>query len=319
VLILLVLGVRGCLNARSERAVRNYATDVGALVQESDQQSTALFNILSSRGGRDQAVDIENSLNGFRVQSAALVDRARATDVPGDLEQAQRFLLETLELRRDGLAAVADALPTSLGDQDRRQGTERVAAQMQNFLASDVIYSQRVVPNLQEPLRDEDLVGEVRIRRSQFLPDIDWLDPAFVAERVGRIRTGARGDQAAAPGLHGNGLGTVTVGGQTLTPGASATVRLAKDLQFQVQVANQGESTETDVPVRITVGRGRDAIELEDRLDTIAAGETKTVTVPLTGEPPTGQSVPIVVQIEPVPGEEKTDNNRGSFSAIFTR
>ena len=314
-LILLVLGVRGCLDARQERAFKDYVQDTSAIVEESQQQGKALFELLSAPGGRDAAVDVENSLNGFRVQSAQLVDRARDTDHPDELATAQRYLLETLEFRRDGLAEIADALPTALGDQDRRQGTEEVTRQMQKFLASDVVYSQRFAPSLAGELRKED-VSE-RIPGSQFLPEIDWLDPSFVSDRVSRIRTGRGGE--AASGLHGNGLGTVSLGGQTLTPGGSATLKLSRDLQFQVQVTNQGESTETDVTVRVTIGRGGDAVELEEQLDTIGAGETKTVPVPVRQQPPTGQNVPIVVDVEAVPGEEKTDNNKQTFSAIFTR
>ncbi len=318
VLILLVLGVRGCLDARKERAIKDYVRDVSALAGESDDQSKALFDLLSGPGGREQAVDIENSLNGFRVQAAGLVDRARDVDEPGEVKEANGYLVEAMEFRRDGLAAIADDLPRALGDQERREGTDRVTAQMQSFLASDVIYTQRFVPNLQAALEDEDLQDEVRIPRSQFLPDIEWLQPSFVSQRVGRIRTG-RGGEEAAPGLHGNGLGAVSLGGQALAPGGSATIKLARDLEFQVQVANQGENTETDVLVKISIGRGDDAVELEEPLDTIGAGETKTVKVPLAEQPPTGQNVPITVEVEPVPGEEKTDNNKGTFSAIFTK
>ena len=299
--------------------MKDYVSDVDAIAQDSGQQGRSLFDLLSRGGGRSQAVDIENTLNGLRIQSAQLVDRSRDLDVPDELSTAQRFLLETLEFRRDGLAAIADDLPTALGDQDRRQSTNRVTAEMQNFLTSDVIYTQRVIPNLEGPLRDEGLRGEVRIPSSRFLPDVDWLDPSFVADRVGRIRTGRGGDRAAAPGLHGNGLGTVSLGGQTLSPGGSATIRLTRDLEFEIQVANQGEHTETDVPVRVTIGRGGDEIRLDGTVETIGAGETKTVPIPVTGEPPTGQNVPVSVEIGRVPGEEKTDNNRGSFSAIFTR
>ena len=320
ILILLVVGFRGCLNARSERALKDYVQDADALGQESAQQGRALFQVLSARGGRDQAVDIENALNQLRTGSAALVDRARELDVPDDAAQTQRYLLESLEFRRDGLAAVADALPTALGDQERREGTDRVAAQMQAFLASDVVYSQRFVPGLQSTLRQKELQGEVRVPRSQFLPDIEWLDPGFVADRVSGIRTGrGGGDRKAEPGLHGNGIGSVTLGGQALSPGGSATVKLSDDLEFEVGVANQGESTETDVNVRVRVGEGDDAIEAEEPLDTIAAGETKTVTIPFSEQPPTGQNVPIEVEIEAVPGEDKTDNNKQTYSAIFTR
>jgi hypothetical protein len=67
------------------------------------------------------------------------------------------------------------------------------------------------------------------------------------------------------------------------------------------------------------VGQGGDAIELEETLPEIAAGELKTVTIPLSEQPPTGQNVPITVNVKPVPGEEVTDNNEAEFTVIFTR
>jgi hypothetical protein len=141
-----------------------------------------------------------------------------------------------------------------------------------------------------------------------------------VADRVGKLGGGGGGPRGpAAPGLHGNGLAGATLGGQALQPGGSASIRLTDDLELEAQVANQGENTETDVKVNVTIGKGGDAIKLEKVLDEIAAGETKTVTIPIAERPPTGQNVPIAVEIEAVPGEEKTDNNTGEYSAIFTR
>ena len=94
------------------------------------------------------------------------------------------------------------------------------------------------------------------------------------------------------PGLHGNGLGTVTLGGVRSLPGASATVPLTDDLSFEVQVVNQGENNETDVNVRVTVGEGNDAIELEEAIPEIAVGEQQTVTIPLAEQPPTARTCP---------------------------
>ena len=150
-----------------------------------------------------------------------------------------------------------------------------------------------------------------------FLPDIQWLQPDFVAEQISGI-SGSGG--SATPGLHGNGLGTVSLGGVALTPGGSTTVQLTKDIAFDVQVVNQGESTETDVGVTVTVGSGGDAIKLEETIPEIAAGEQKTVDASRsTSQPPTGQNVPITVNVKPVPGEQVTDNNKADFTVIFTR
>jgi hypothetical protein len=325
ILILLVLGIRGCLSARKERAFKDYVRDSAALVSESNQQSDELFGLLRNPGDQT-AVDLQNSINGLRVQAEKLVERAKGLDHPNQVNTAQRYLVETLEFRGDGLGSIADSLPTALGDTGRSVATAKIAAQMQNFLASDVIYTQRFVPNLQKALRKEKLLDDVPLPeevsqpKSGFLPDIEWLRSTVVADRIGRIRGGG-GGKAAAPGLHGTGLGTVTVqpSGRALTPGAAVDIPVSKDLAFQVQIQNQGENDERDVTTKISISGAGKPVELEERLDTIARAESKTVTIPLATTPPTGRAVTIKVTVTPVPGEKKTDNNRASFPAIFTR
>jgi hypothetical protein len=322
VVILLVLLLRGCLDARKENAMEDYGNRSAELMRESKLEGDQLFELLQSEGGTDQVVEIQNDLNAYRVSSSDRVDRARGLDVPDELEDAHGYFLDVLELRRDGLALTADAMRTALGDQDRREGTEDVTEAMQVFLASDTIDMARFRPRLREALEEEDLSIPEEFPGETFVPDVEWLDAGFVADQVNALRsgTGGAGDEDAAPGLHGNGLAAVTLGGTTLTPGATGTtVQLTGDLAFEVQVQNQGENTETDVNVVVSVGEGDDAIELEEAIDTIAVGEIQPVTIPLTEQPPTGQNVPISVEVEPVTGEEMTDNNVQEFSVIFTR
>jgi hypothetical protein len=322
VLILLVLAFRGCLNARNEQAIKDYVGESSELIDQSKLEGNQLFELLGGEGDQDDAVDAANVVNGLRSESATLVDRANDLDAPDEVSTAQSNLLDALELRRDGLTAVANALPGALADEERRESTSDIAEMMQVFLASDVLLKYRFMPSLQQSLRDEDLLDEVSLPRQgrlEFVPDVQWVAPDFVADQIAGLRgTGGGGDEGAAPGLHGNGLGTVTLGGVALVPGASATVPLSDDLSFEVQVVNQGENNETDVNVRVTVGEGNDATELEEAIPEIAVGEQQTVTIPLAERPPTGENVPVTVEVEPVPGEEMTDNNSGEFTVIFT-
>jgi hypothetical protein len=319
VLLLLVFGVRGCLDSRKDAAINDWVRDVDALMKESNGESEALFQQLSGEGGGTD-VDVENALNSFRIQSADRVDRAEKLDHPGDLDGAQAQLVETLAFRAQGIAQIADALPSALTDGDQAEGAaQQIADAMQLFLTSDQIYVKRVLPSINDVLKDAGLSQS--LTESTFLPDLAWLQTGEVADRLGGIASGGggEGDEEAAPGLHGNGLGTVTLGGQTLTPGGSTSITTSDDLSFEVQVLNQGENTETDVKVTATVGSGGDEIVGEGVVDTIAAGEAQTVSIPLDGTPPTGQAVPITIEIELVPGEdESVGNNEAEFSAIFT-
>jgi len=323
VVVLLYLGVRGCQASQKEQGFKDYVRDASELVAESDQQSTALFDLLENPGNSE--VDFTSKVQGAKVQAEQLVDRAKKTDTPDQLKSAQSSLVETLELRRDGLDGIAREVAAS-GEQ-QKNANERIAAQMQFFLASDVIYSQRFLPGLLGTIEDEDLDQDVPVPATltdpetiSFLPDIEWLRPSFVSDQLGAIGSGS--DQPATPGLHGNGLGTVTVqpSGTQLAEGTTAQIPFTEDASFDIEIADQGDQPEADVVVSVEIaGESGEPIQLEETLDAINPGESKVVNVPLAETPPIGEQVNITVKVEPVPGEEKTDNNEATFTAIFSR
>jgi hypothetical protein len=335
VLLLLFFGIRGCQASQKEQGFKDYVGDADELVAESEQQSAALFELLSDPGGSE--VDFTSNVNGIKVQAEQLVERADDLDVPDELKGAHNNLVETLEFRRDGLDGIAreaagatgEAGDTSSDQSSDEEGdpNERIAAQMQFFLTSDVIYSQRFLPKLLGSIEDEDLDQDVPVPATltdpetiAFLPDISWLRPQEVANKLGGL--GSASDEAAAPGLHGNGLGSVTVkpSGTALVEGSTAQIPAAEDTSFDVEIANQGENSEENVEVVLEIaGSSGDPIELSETLDAINPGESKIVNVPLAETPPVGEPVDINVRVEPVPGEEKTDNNEASFTAIFSR
>jgi hypothetical protein len=317
VLILLVFGFKGCLNARKERAMEDYVRNSNELIRLSKSESTKLFNALSAPNAQDQAISRQNQANELRSESETIADRAHDLDVPDELSNAQDYLLEALELRRDALALVANELPDAIAPEARRTSTGRIAQSMQVFLASDVLLKSRYRERLMDALEQEDISATVPSKGVlTFVTNLNWVQPDYVADQIAGIR-GSGG--TATPGLHGDGLGTVSLGGVALTPGGSGTVQLTRDTAFDIQVVNQGDSTETDVGVTVTAGSGADAIKLEETIDEIAAGEAKNVSIPLSDQPPTGQNVPIKVTVKPVPGEEVTDNNEADFTVIFTR
>ena len=323
VLLLLFLGIRGCQASQKEQGFKDYVRDAAELVAESDQQSTQLFDLLNDPGGSE--VDFEANLNGSKVTGEQLVDRAKGIDVPDQLKSAHNALVETLELRRDGLGGIADAIAAASGE-DGGNADDRIAAQMQFFLASDVIYSQRFLTRLLGTIEDENLDQDVAVPTElsaegsiRFLPDIAWLNPDNVASKLGGIGGGSGGGPPE-PGLHGTGLGSVTVqpSATALTEGTAAQIPASDSLAFDVEIANQGEHPEENVEVVVKISGGDEPIEVSETLDAINNGESKVVSVPIGDPPPTGEPVDITVRIEPVPGEEKTDNNEATFAAIFS-
>jgi hypothetical protein len=264
-------------------------------------------------------VQLASNVNGYRGEAQQLVDRAKSLDRPDELKGGHLYFVEVLELRRDGIAGIAEELPTALGDAGQEDATKRIAVLMRNFLASDVVYTEKVVPGLRRPAKAEGVDQEVSIPKSHFLTDLGWLSPTTVADRIGRIRGGGSSGPAT-PGIHGTGLGTVTVkpGGQTLQAGGATEIKTSPNLSFDVQVLDQGENDERDIPVKLTISGAGKPIVVQQKLPTITAGETKTVSIPLAATPPTGRPVTIAVQIAGVPGEKNLDNNKASFAAVFT-
>jgi hypothetical protein len=190
-IVLVILLVRGCLDAREERGFEDYAQEATSLISESSQESKALFELLDDPGDQG-AVDVQNSVNGLSVDAQRLVERAQAADPPPELRPAQANLLLTLELRRSSLEDIARELPTALGDEQREEAVARIARDMRGFLASDVIYQERAAPNLREALEAQDLAGAVEdLPDSEFLPDTSWLEPETVKRAVGRVDSGS--------------------------------------------------------------------------------------------------------------------------------
>jgi hypothetical protein len=319
-LILVVLGIKSCRDSARKDAFRNYVRDVGAIVQTSDTESKNLFALLEKPTSQGQ-VQLQNALNGYESEAAGLVDRARSTDHPSELSDAHRYFLQTLEFRRDGMANIARELRSALSATGKATAVGRIATQMKLFLASDVIYSQRVRPNLTHPLKREGLLQDVDVPNSHFLPDLQWVRPTVVGRALEGLGSGTGVGGPVAPGLHGTSLigTTAQPGGETLTEAGATSIPVSAKLAFDVTVQNGGENDEKDVGVQLSITGAGKPIVREQTIPSIGAGEQEVVTIPLAATPPLGRPVTVHVNIKGVPGEKKLDNNRASYPAIFTR
>lgn len=314
-LALILFMAKGCASARKERGIEKFIDETTSIISLSNQDSSDFFGLLRTPGEAG-VTEIETSINERRSQAADLVQRARKLDTPGDLKSARRFLVLTLEFRRDGLTRISELIPQALGDQDPETATERIAAEMQNFLAGDVVYSQRAYAYMESAVKKNRIEGK-KIPASRFLPSLEWLDPAVVDDVLSRARGSGGSDAPVAPGLHGTGITGVAASpsGTALTAGGANALGDAKSIAIDIQ--NQGEHAETGVVVSLQISGAGTPIRLQDTISKIAAGETKKVTIPLTRTPAEGSSATLKIEVRRVPGEENTDNNRQSFSVKF--
>jgi hypothetical protein len=321
VLVLLVIVVRGCQQSAKENALRDYNSDVGELVRASDQQVSApLFELLRNPTPGD---DLSSQINGFRGIADTQYQQAKGISTPGEMTAAQRSLLITMEMRRDGLQSIADRVRTALSSDAEAadQAIEEIAGAMEMFLASDVVHRARVLPLIDNALQEAD-IGRQRLQDSQFLPGTQWLEPATVADALGQqLSSGGGGGNGGepAPGLHGTQLDSVAVGDVTLDPAAANRLTYGPDTEFTVNFTNGGEHDEFDVQVVLKIEGGPEPIQVRKSVPSVAAGAAATATLGLPSDPPFGTPVTISVQIRPVPGEEKKDNNSSEYDAFFSQ
>jgi hypothetical protein len=307
VLILLVLGVKGCLDARQNRALSDYAEDVTQIVQETDQTSKTFFEKLSDPGSLS-VTDFVAEVNADRSAVDSYAARVDGLDAPGDMSEAQSALELVYDLRSSAMNEIADRMSTALGEVGSEQAMAAIARQMRVLAASDVLYAAVVRPQINAVLADNGVDGS-DVPKSIFVPDeTQWLDEDEVSAALGSV-SGATG--GATPGVHGLGLIGTSVNGTELSAESATSVLSEGTPEVEVEVQNQGESTENGVSVSVTV----DGNTLQGTIDSIGAGETSSVSIPLTGAPK--GEVTLEVEVDAVPGERVTENNEASYSVAF--
>ena len=311
VLILIVLGIRGCLNARKHRSFENYASDLTAIATQTQQLSKSFFGRLTSPPSNLTALSFRAEVDTDRGTAESLDSRVHDLDTPGELKDAQNDLNISYDLRRDGLAGIAQAIPTALGNAGRSQAINRIAGYMRYFLASDVLYA-RAASNINTVLDDEGI--DQKVPDSVFLPEpiTDWLDPLKVSSKLATLST----SKAATSGVHGLGLLQTSIGGTVLSTDTATTISgNASDMEVSVQ--NQGDSNESGVGVSFELTGGTQTISGDGTISRIAPGGTGVAKIPIQPAPPTGQDLTLQVTAQPVPGEQVATNNRATYQVTF--
>jgi hypothetical protein len=304
VLILIVLGVKGCLDARANRELSDYARNVTQIVDETAQTSKTFFGKLEDPGSLT-VTDFVEQVNADRSAMDSYASRVDGLGAPGDMGDAQRTLELVYELRAGAMNEIADKMSTALGDAGAAKATAVIANQMQKLLAADVLYETIVRPEIDSVLADNGISGD-DVPKSSFLPDDKWLDEAEVAGALGV----SGGGEAETPGVHGTELISVSVDGSELVEGVPVAVSGEESVELEVQVMNQGESPESGVGVTVSY----EGNTVQGDISSIEVGEVGTATIPLTPTPK--GEVTIEVVVDPVPGEQVTENNEASYTLV---
>jgi CARDB len=280
IVLLLVLWVNGCRESKRKDAYRNYVKKVQNYGQQSQRLGRSFNSLLTTRGTKES--DVESELSGLARQQEQIASAARGLNPPGHLRAEDAHMLDSLDLRTNGLRSMADAFRSTASSKNANTAGAELAVQMQRLIASDVIWADLFM----EPTKSE-------------------------LQRLGV--TGVNGSP------RGTGLVSTKAlpSGKELSEGSLNTIQLSTDLSFTVTVKNSGCAQEVGLRVTLTIQQSPKPIKSRKTIPLIDPGNEETVSFSGLGLPPLDQKTSLTVEVDPVPGETTTDNNSANYPVQF--
>jgi hypothetical protein len=314
VVVLIAVGVHSCQVSARNTSLKNYNDNVASLNEQSVQTGSRFFGLLA--GGTSNTTSLSTQLYAAVNDADSQLKQAKGLNVPDEVNSAQSNFVLALEMRHDGMANIAADVPPALQSTTSKDAINAIAAEMARFYASDVLYKDYTVPLVIGALRAAGItvggLGGQQINGSQFLPNVAWLTPSYIASEL-KVSLPSSPTKIS-PGLHGHELNTVTVAGTTLTPGGSATLSASPPPQFTLGFANTGQNVENNVKCKVSVSGTSDSATTV--VPQTNPGQSYTCQVTLPSAPPTGSQT-VVATIVPVPGEKNVANNTQTFTITF--
>jgi len=315
--ILIVLGVHSCAVSSGNDALKSYNDSVYSLIRSSNQNGQKFFALLSGGTGSTNPTTLTSRVNLTRIAADNQLKRARGLNAPSELATAQRDLVLTMQLRRDGITNIAAELEPALQRSTAATAVNRIAVEMARLYASDVLYKDYSLPMIEGALTKAGIaVGGANgepVDTVQFVPNIQWLTPSFVAQQL-QTTAPSGSSKPPAPGVHGHALDSCSVGSSTLSTTAATTLPAGTAPTLTCTVTNDGQNTETDVHVKAVI-EGTSITGI-GTIPQTQPGQQYTVTVPLSAAPPNG-TYSLSVTVEHVPGETTFTHNTKVFPVSF--
>jgi hypothetical protein len=335
VVIGLVLGIKAILDHQALQGLKDYNNKVSALVtseQASVQQP--FFTETANAPNSPNPTEVPTTLQQYVQQERAFYLDAQSWSVPAQVVGAQRQFVQALGLRYEALQRIASAMSLVLGvSSDPGAQIKLISGDMEMLLTSDVIYAERVAPLITQALARAGISGQTT-PPSAFLPDITWIEPPSVAQRIlGYVPTSLGG--APATGSNGHELTTVSITGPTgsATPLQSGSGTIYRDpytsagFTFLLTIKNSGTGNVHGVMTKIFFSK--------------AGLNTSCLTTPAPAIPLTrpglsytssivfapslscisaffNQPLLMTAEVHPVAGETDTTNNFQHFLIEFT-
>jgi hypothetical protein len=318
VLILIVVGIHSCTVGSTSGALRSYSDSVNSLVRASNQTGQQFFALLSGKGGSTNPATLQSEVEATRRDADRQLQQAERLNAPSGLSLAQQSLVWAMRMRRDGISDIAAQLQAALQPKTGANAVYAIAAQMDLLYASDAHYKDYTLPMIESALKNAGIAvgppnGEP-VETGQFVPNIQWLDPTFVASKLNTTLPLPASNKPAAPGVHGHALDSCSVGSTTLDTTVATTLPAGTAPTLTCTVTNDGQNTETNVVVKASIGGT--SITGQGTIPQTQPGQQYNVQISLSAAPPNG-TYQLTVEVQHVPGEKTFTHNTKIFPVTF--
>jgi hypothetical protein len=318
IVVAFVFWVGACQGKSKHDEYASYASSVRTLATASSTLGRKFTTTFTSATKQSE---LETTLQQYAQQEQQEYDQAQQIRPPGPLRQIHQRLVDAIELRAKGLAALGNALTqwNPRSDASTSATTNALAEQGELLVASDVVWDQLYRGPATQQLGDQGVTGVV-IPKSAFVPNTDLVSARAFGILLQHLKGASTGGNPG--GKHGDALISVVAnpGGTALSTSTATTIKVSTDLSFVATVEDSGDSSETGVVVHLTITAGSTTIKRTQTIQLINPGEQQTATFGSFNLPSTafGNRATIKVDVAPVPGEQNASNNTASYTVFFT-
>jgi hypothetical protein len=321
IIVLLVFWIQSCQASSKSSTYKGYMNKISEVASSSQQIGRQLSDTLLSPGLK--RAELQSKVSGLARQEQLDVDRARSITPPGPLLTEHQAVIQALQYRVSGLTGLADALGSTASTKNTTKAAAALASQMQRLLASDVIWADSFKAPSEAELQRQGVTGTNAaggplVSASQFLQNPALATASATTTIVERLKGASAGTQNCPCGTE---LVSVKVlpAGKDLSTSTQTDIVVTANMSFQVTVKNSGNVQVFSVPVKLTIEQSKGGnIVKTAKIGFLNPGDQTTVT--FRNFPQVNFSTPATIKIEvsPVAGETKTDNNSADYPVIFS-
>jgi hypothetical protein len=314
VVVVLVFWIQSCRADSRQSAYAGYMDDMTTVANSSRAIAKDLNEQLTTPAIRQE--DLIKAIEGLTGRHEQVVENAESIDPPGPLRTEHRSAIEALQFRTSGLNGLAAAFNETQAARDAANAGEVLSAQAERFVASDVIWDDLFKDPSKQELDAQGISG-VAVPDSHFIITPDIASQTSMVKLWQRLHNAATGGTPS--GLHGTSIVSTTVlpSSEQLSTSSENLVEATQDLAFRVTIQNSGDSQEVGIKVTLTIDKAPNPITQTKRIELINPSESKSVTFENLGQPSFGPTTPVKVDVEPVPGEARTNNNTAQYPVVF--